>query len=343
MKYWRRKEASGLPILVTGGAGFLGTHLCRRLLRDGHSVVCLDNLLTGTKGNIAGLLHHPNFRFLEADVRDPLYLNVERIFNLACPASPPAYQADPVGTTMTSVLGAYNMLRLAISNGVRIMQASTSEAYGDPLEHPQKETYWGHVNPIGPRACYDVGKRCAESLFFDHRRTFDADIRVARILNTYGGGMRPDDGRVISNFIVEALQDKDITIYGDGQQTRSFCYVDDLIDGFMRLMYSDTDDPGPYNLGNPEEFSIQALAEIVIKLTGSKSKIIYLEKPVDDPRCRRPDIDKAREKLGWKPTTTLKQGLTRTIAHFDSLLSAERTIACQGQKVRYGADAELEV
>ena len=343
MKYWRRKKTSDLPILVTGGAGFLGTHLCRRLLRDGHNVICLDNLLTGTKNNISGLLHHPNFRFLEADVRDPLYINVKRIFNLACPASPPAYQADPIGTTMTSVLGAYNMLRLAISNDVRIMQASTSEAYGDPLEHPQKETYWGHVNPIGPRACYDVGKRCAESLFFDHRRMSNADIRVARIFNTYGGGMQPDDGRVISNFIVEALQDKDITIYGDGQQTRSFCYVDDLIDGFMCLMYSNTDDPGPYNLGNPEEFSIQALAETVIRLTGSKSKIIYLEKPIDDPRCRRPDINKASQMLGWKPVTTLEQGLTKTIAHFDDLLSAKRTSALTGQKIRYDVEAELEV
>ena len=342
MKYWRRKEASDLPILVTGGAGFLGTHLCRRLLREGHRVVCLDNLLTGTRKNIEGLSHHPNFRFLEADVRDPLYLNVGRIFNLACPASPPAYQADPVGTTMTSVLGAYNMLRLAISNDVRIMQASTSEAYGDPLEHPQKETYWGNVNPIGPRACYDVGKRCAESLFFDHRRTFDVDIKVARIFNTYGGGMRPDDGRVISNFIMEALQNKDITIYGDGKQTRSFCYVDDLIEGFMRLMYSNTDEPGPYNLGNPEEFTIQALAEMVIKLTGSKSKIIYLEKPVDDPRCRRPNIDKARRKLGWKPITTLEQGLKKTIVHFDGLLSGERTPALSNQKILQGVEEEFE-
>lgn len=343
MKYWRQKAASNLPILVTGGAGFLGTHLCNRLLKDGHSVICLDNLLTGTKKNIAGLLKHPKFVFHQSDIRDCEYFKVKRIFNLACPASPPAYQADPIGTTMTSVVGAYNMLRLAIRNNARILQASTSEAYGDPLEHPQKESYWGNVNPIGPRACYDVGKRCAESLFFDHRRKANANIKIARIFNTYGGGMQPDDGRVISNFIMEALQDEDITIYGDGQQTRSFCYVDDLIEGFMRLMYSKSNDPGPYNLGNPEEFSIQELAETVIKLTGSKSKIIYLEKPVDDPRCRCPNIDKAREKLGWKPVVTLEKGLKITIAHFDKLLSAEKRRDKKSRKFIHGLAAELEI
>lgn len=317
---------SSHPILVTGGAGFLGSHLCETLLDKGHSVICLDNLVTGTENNIEQLSHHNNFKFINADVREQISLDVEKIFNLACPASPPFYQADPVATTMTSVLGAYNMLNLAISNNARIMQASTSEVYGDPLEHPQKESYWGHVNPIGPRACYDVGKRCAETLFFDHMRALDADIRVARIFNTYGPKMRPDDGRVVSNFIIEALQNKDITIYGDGLHTRSFCYVDDLINGFLHLMYTDTEDPGPYNLGNPEEFSILEFANIIIKLTGSKSKIVHLNEPVDDPHYRRPNIDKAQKILDWKPVIRLEEGLLKTITYFDGILSRAQPV-----------------
>lgn len=309
------------PILVTGGAGFLGSNLCERFLDDGHAVVCLDNLVTGTRQNVERLSQHAKFQFIEADVRNPIDLKVERIFNLACPASPVAYQADPVSTTMTSVLGAYNMLGLAIDNNARIMQASTSEVYGDPQEHPQTEKYWGHVNPIGPRACYDVGKRCAETLFFDHKRTLNADIRVARIFNTYGPRMLSDDGRVVSNFIVEALQNKDITVYGDGLHTRSFCYVDDLIEGFMRLMFSDLTDSGPYNLGNPEEYTILEFAKIIINLTGSKSRIIHLQEPVDDPHYRRPDISKAYNAFGWKPVVHLEEGLKKTIACFEKRLS----------------------
>lgn len=308
------------PILVTGGAGFLGSHLCDRLLKDGKSLICLDNLVTGTTDNLDHLSKYENFTYLNADVRNPVEMDVSLIFNLACPASPPAYQAEPVDTTMTSVLGAFNMLKLAKENGVRIMQASTSEIYGDPNEHPQTESYWGHVNPIGPRSCYDVGKRCAEALFFDHQRVWNTQIKVARIFNTYGPNMRPDDGRVISNFIIEALQNKDITIYGDGLHTRSFCYVDDLIDGFMQIAFSDNDDPGPFNLGNPEEHKIMEIADLIIEITGSRSKKVHCKEPVDDPHFRCPDITKIRETYGWKPSVGLKEGLIRTINYFDCLL-----------------------
>ena len=307
-------------VLVTGGAGFLGSHLCERLIADGHEVVCLDNLFTGTKRNIAPLRDHPRFEFIRHDVTFPLYIEVDEIYNLACPASPVHYQHDPVQTTKTSVHGAINMLGLAKRLKCKIFQASTSEVYGDPNVHPQPESYWGNVNPIGIRSCYDEGKRCAETLFFDYHRQHRLDIKVARIFNTYGPRMHPNDGRVVSNFIVQALRGQPITIYGEGQQTRSFCYVDDLIEGFVRLMATDAFCTGPVNLGNPGEFTIRQLAELVIELTGANSRLEFRPLPADDPMQRKPDIALARERLGWAPTIALREGLTRTIAYFDALL-----------------------
>ena len=311
-------------VLVTGGAGFLGSHLCERLLEQGHEVVCADNLFTGTKRNIAHLLGQPRFEFLRHDVTFPLYIEADEIWNLACPASPIHYQHDPVQTTKTSVHGAINMLGLAKRLRCRIFQASTSEVYGDPRVHPQPEAYWGNVNPIGPRSCYDEGKRCAETLFFDYHRQHGLDIKVARIFNTYGPRMHPNDGRVVSNFIVQALRNDAITIYGEGQQTRSFCYVDDLIEGFVRFIDTPPDFPGPINLGNPGEFTIRQLAEQIISLTGSSSTLVFRPLPPDDPVQRQPDISLAREKLGWEPQVPLAEGLARTIAYFDELLSSQR-------------------
>jgi UDP-glucuronate decarboxylase len=308
-------------ILVTGGGGFLGSHLCERLLADGHDVICVDNFFTGRKQNIEHLIGHPRFELMRHDVTLPLYVEVDEIYNLACPASPIHYRHDPVQTTKTSVLGAINMLGLAKRLKCRVFQASTSEVYGDPAVHPQTEDYWGNVNPIGPRACYDEGKRVAETLFFDYHRRHGIEIKVARIFNTYGPRMNSNDGRVVSNFIVHALKGLPITIYGDGAQTRSFCYVDDLIDGFVLLMNSPAALTGPINLGNPGEFSIRALAELVIELTGSKSKVAYLPLPENDPKQRRPDIALARERLKWQPTVNLHEGLRTTIEYFDQLLS----------------------
>ena len=308
-------------VLVTGGAGFLGSHLCERLLRQGKDVLCVDNFFTGSKRNVEHLLGHPRFELMRHDVTFPLYVEVDRIYNLACPASPVHYQHDPVQTTKTSVHGAINMLGLAKRTRARIFQASTSEVYGDPLVHPQQESYWGHVNPIGMRSCYDEGKRCAETLFFDYHRQHRLEIKVARIFNTYGPRMHPNDGRVVSNFIVQALRGEAITIYGEGRQTRSFCYVDDLIDGFLSLMESDGAITGPINLGNPGEFTIRELAEIVIEMTGSASSLTFLPMPPDDPVQRRPDISLAGTQLGWAPTVALRDGLRRTIDYFDRLLS----------------------
>jgi len=307
-------------VLVTGGSGFLGSHLCDRLVARGDDVVCADNLFTGRKRNIAHLLGQPNFEFLRHDVTFPLYVEVDQIYNLACPASPIHYQHDPVQTTKTSVHGAINMLGLAKRLRARIFQASTSEVYGDPSVHPQTEDYWGNVNPIGERSCYDEGKRCAETLFFDYYRQHKLDIRVARIFNTYGPRMHPNDGRVVSNFIVQALKSQDITLYGDGQQTRSFCYVDDLIDAFIAFMDKDGDLPGPINLGNPVEFTMKQLAEEVVALTGSKSKLAHKPLPSDDPKQRQPNIAKARDLLGWEPKVQLRDGLKKTIDYFDTLL-----------------------
>ena len=307
-------------ILVTGGSGFLGSHLCDRLVARGDDVLCVDNLFTGRKRNIAHLLAAPNFEFQRHDVTFPLFVEVDQIYNLACPASPVHYQHDPVQTTKTSVHGAINMLGLAKRLKARIFQASTSEVYGDPDVHPQTEEYWGRVNPIGIRSCYDEGKRCAETLFFDYHRQHRLDIKVARIFNTYGPRMHPNDGRVVSNFIVQALQNRDITLYGDGQQTRSFCYVDDLVEGFLRFMDTPATLTGPINLGNPKEFTIRELAEAVIELTGAKSKLVNQPLPSDDPRQRQPDIALAKRALGWEPKVQLREGLTRTIAYFDALL-----------------------
>ncbi len=307
-------------ILVTGGSGFLGSHLCERLVARGDDVLCIDNLFTGRKRNVAHLLDKPNFEFQRHDVTFPLYVEVDEIYNLACPASPIHYQHDPVQTTKTSVHGAINMLGLAKRLRAKIFQASTSEVYGDPDQHPQTEDYWGNVNPIGARSCYDEGKRCAETLFFDYHRQHKLEIKVARIFNTYGPRMHPNDGRVVSNFIVQALQNKDITIYGNGAQTRSFCYVDELIEGFLRLMDTPTDVTGPVNLGNPAEFTIKELAELVIELTGAKSKLVRQPLPSDDPKQRQPDITKAKALLSWEPKIQLRDGLTRTIAYFDGLL-----------------------
>jgi UDP-glucuronate decarboxylase len=308
-------------ILVTGGAGFVGSHLCDRLIADGHDVICLDNFFTGRKKNIEHLLGEARFELLRHDVTFPLYIEVDEIYNLACPASPIHYQHDPVQTTKTSVHGAINMLGLAKRLKCRIFQASTSEVYGSPAVHPQTEDYWGNVNPVGPRSCYDEGKRCAETLFFDYHRQHKLDIKVARIFNTYGPRMHPNDGRVVSNFVVQALKGEPITIYGDGSQTRSFCYVDDLVEGFVRLMQSPRDVTGPMNLGNPGEFTIKELAELTIKMTGSRSKLIYLPLPQDDPMQRQPNISLAKERLGWRPTVPLVDGLKRTVAYFDRLLS----------------------
>ena len=306
-------------ILVTGGAGFLGSHLLDRLYAQGHDVICVDNFFTGPKDNILHLINEPRFELMRHDVTFPLYVEVDEIYNLACPASPIHYQHDPVQTTKTSVHGAINMLGLAKRIKAKIFQASTSEVYGDPTIHPQTEDYWGNVNPIGPRACYDEGKRCAETLFFDYHRQYGLDIRVARIFNTYGPRMHPNDGRVVSNFIIQALRGEDITIYGDGSQTRSFCYVDDLIDAFLAMMDKDGI-TGPMNLGNPGEFTIKELAEKVIDLTGSKSKLTFKELPTDDPMQRCPDIAQAKSELGWEPKVKLEDGLVKTIAYFESLM-----------------------
>ena len=306
-------------ILVTGGAGFLGSHLCDRLINDGAEVLCVDNYYTGSRDNIFHLLKSPHFELMRHDVTFPLDVEVDEIYNLACPASPVHYQTNPVQTTKTSVHGAINMLGLAKRTRARIFQASTSEVYGDPEMHPQLETYWGNVNPIGPRSCYDVGKRCAETLFFDYYNQYGTDIRVGRIFNTYGPNMLPDDGRVVSNFIVQALKGEPITVYGDGSQTRSFCYVDDIIESFVRFMTADGPLPGPINLGHPGEFTILELAEIVVRKTGSKSKIKMNPLPVDDPTQRCPDISVAKKSLGWEPKVTLEDGLDRTIAYFKQM------------------------
>jgi UDP-glucuronate decarboxylase len=311
-------------ILVTGGAGFIGSHLCDALLARGNDVLCIDNFFTGPRSNLAHLLDHPSFELQRHDVTFPLYVEVDEIFNLACPASPVHYQHDPVQTTKTSVHGAINMLGLAKRTRAKILQASTSEVYGDPAVHPQPEEYWGNVNPIGPRSCYDEGKRCAETLFFDYHRQHKLRIKVARIFNTYGPRMHPNDGRVVSNFIVQALKGQPITIYGDGMQTRSFCYVDDLVDGLLRLMDSPDAVTGPINLGNPGEFTMLELAQRVIALSGSRSKLEFRPLPQDDPRQRKPDIAKARDLLGWTPRENLEAGLTKTIAYFDGLLTGRK-------------------
>ena len=315
----------GRNIVVTGGARFIGSNLCDRLIRQGHRIVCIDNLFTGTYGNIQPLMNHPNFRFIEHDVRDPLkvYGPVDRIYNLACPASPRHYQRDPIGTLRTCMLGAYNVLELACEKNARVLQASTSEVYGDPEIHPQVESYVGHVNPIGPRACYDEGKRCAETMFFDYRRVHRARIKVARIFNTYGPRMLENDGRIISNFIVQALKDAPITVYGDGTQTRSFCFVDDLLEGLERLMESADEVTGPFNLGNPDERSVQEIASLVRDQAGSQSRIEYRPLPQDDPRRRQPSITKAYDLMGWKPRVALNKGLRTTIDYFTLKIATE--------------------
>ncbi len=310
-------------ILVTGGAGFLGSHLCERLLLEGHEILCVDNFASSSKRNIAHLLGHPRFELLRHDVSFPLYVEVDQIYNLACPASPPHYQQDPVQTTKTSVHGALNLLGLARRTGARLLQASTSEVYGDPACHPQREDYWGHVNPIGPRACYDEGKRCAETLCFDYHRRHQLQVKVARIFNTYGPRMLADDGRVVSNFVVQALTGQALTIFGNGQQTRSFCYVDDLVEGLIRLMHSDDDFCGPVNLGNPSESSMLDLAKLVITLTGSHAALRFAPLPTDDPTRRRPDITLATQRLGWRPVVPLRAGLEKTIDYFRGALPQE--------------------
>jgi len=323
MKNFRKR------ILITGGAGFLGSHLCDRLISDGHEVLCLDNFFTGCKDNIAHLLTNTNFELIRHDVTFPLYVEVDEIYNLACPASPIHYQFDPVQTTKTSVHGAINMLGLAKRIKARIFQASTSEVYGDPLIHPQTEDYWGNVNPIGIRSCYDEGKRCAETLFFDYRRQYNLSIKVGRIFNTYGSRMHPDDGRVVSNFIVQALQNKPISIFGEGNQTRSFCYVDDLIDAFIQFMSTPDTITGPLNLGNPDEFTILELASMVIDLTGSKSELHFMPLPQDDPKQRQPDLTNTKAAFGWVPATALRDGLIKTIYYFESLLKRGEVIRHQ--------------
>jgi UDP-glucuronate decarboxylase len=314
-------------VLVTGGAGFIGSHLCEQLLARGDEVLCVDNFFTATRPNVSDLMSNSRFELVRHDVCFPLYVEVDKIYNLACPASPIHYQFDPVQTTKTSVHGAINMLGLAKRVKAKILQASTSEIYGDPTVHPQTEDYWGHVNPIGPRSCYDEGKRCAETLFFDYHRQHKLRIKVARIFNTYGPRMHPNDGRVVSNFIVQALRNNDITVYGDGMQTRSFCYVDDLVEGLIRLMETGDGVVGPVNLGNPEEFTIRQLAEIVVDITGSASKIVRRPLPTDDPKQRQPEISKAQELLGWRPTVPLRVGLTKTAAYFEELLAREGATA----------------
>ena len=313
---------NSVRILVTGGAGFIGSHLCARLIAEGQEVLCVDNFYTGSRENIAPLLGHPRFELLRHDVTLPLYVEVDQIYNLACPASPVHYQFDPVQTTKTSVHGAINVLGLAKRLKCRVLQASTSEVYGDPEVHPQTEDYWGHVNPIGFRSCYDEGKRCAETLFFDYHRQHKVEIKVARIFNTYGPNMHPNDGRVVSNFIVQALRGQPITIYGEGQQTRSFCFVDDLVEGLIRLMNSPAEITGPINLGNPNEFTIRELAELVLELTGSQSKLDFRPMPPDDPRQRKPDITRAKTQLGWEPTIQLREGLMRAIRYFDHVIQS---------------------
>ena len=320
MDYALRKR-----VLVTGGAGFVGTHLCERLINAGHDVLCVDNFFTGTRDNIIHLIDNPRFELLRHDITFPLYVEVDEIYNLACPASPIHYQFDPVQTTKTSVIGAINMLGLAKRVKAKVFQASTSEIYGDAQVHPQSEEYWGNVNPIGPRACYDEGKRCAETLFFDYHRQLGVQIKVARIFNTYGPFMHPNDGRVVSSFIMQALQGQPITVFGDGSQTRSFCYVDDLVEGFIRLMDSGPEIIGPVNLGNPTEMTVRELAENIIALTGSKSKLIEKPLPIDDPKQRRPDISYAKDKLGWEPSVPLRHGLLRTIEYFDTFLSRQKS------------------
>ncbi|MEM7689881.1 MAG: UDP-glucuronic acid decarboxylase family protein [Pseudomonadota bacterium] len=314
-------------VVVTGGSGFLGSYLCERLVDQGHDVLCVDNFFTGRKANVEHLIGKSNFEIVRHDITFPLYVETSQIFNFACPASPIHYQYDPVQTTKTCVHGAINMLGLAKRTGAKILQASTSEVYGDPAFHPQQEEYWGNVNPIGPRSCYDEGKRCAETLFFDYRRQFNLPIKVVRIFNTYGPRMRPDDGRVVSNFIVQALKGEPITIYGDGEQTRSFCYVDDLIDGIFGLMNTPDEVTGPMNIGNPGEFTIRELAEKVIEMTNSSSKIVSLPLPKDDPKMRRPDITQARDTLGWEPVVKLEQGLVKTIDYFEGLLREDETLS----------------
>jgi UDP-glucuronate decarboxylase len=317
--------SSGKRVLVAGGAGFLGSHLCEKLLTRGYDVLCVDNFFSSTRRNVEHLIENPRFELMRHDVTFPLYVEVDEIYNLACPASPVHYQFDPVQTTKTSVIGAINMLGLAKRVKAKVFQASTSEVYGDPSIHPQPESYWGNVNPIGYRSCYDEGKRCAETLFFDYRRQHNLQIKVARIFNTYGPRMHPHDGRVVSNFIVQALKGEDITIYGDGSQTRSFCYVDNLIDGFLRLMDTSSEVTGPINLGNPNEFTIAELAGLVIELTGAKSKIVREKLPSDDPRQRKPDISQARDVLGWEPNVQLREGVGKTVAYFENLLAQGET------------------
>ncbi len=324
MKQRPQYELLGKRVLVTGGSGFIGSHLCEQLLNQGHEVLCVDNFFTGSRRNIEHLIGNPRFELMRHDVTFPLYVEVDEIYNLACPASPVHYQFDPVQTTKTSVMGAINMLGLAKRLRIPILQASTSEVYGDPSVHPQVEAYWGNVNCIGPRSCYDEGKRCAETLFFDYRRQHNMAIKVIRIFNTYGPRMHPNDGRVVSNFIVQALKGEDITIYGHGRQTRSFCYVDDLVRGMMAMMATDNAVAGPINLGNPGEFSIRQLAELVLEMTGSKSRLIEKPLPADDPQQRCPDITKAQEVLGWKPQITLREGLASTIAYFDDLFTRDK-------------------
>ncbi|MBU4419920.1 MAG: SDR family oxidoreductase [Proteobacteria bacterium] len=320
MKYYDNKR-----ILITGGAGFLGSHLCERLISEGSEIICVDNCFTGTRKNMASLLNNPNFEFIRHDITFPLYIEADEIYNLACPASPIHYQFDPVQTTKTSVHGAINMLGLAKRVKAKILQASTSEVYGDPEIHPQPESYWGKVNPIGPRSCYDEGKRCAETLFFDYHRQHGLKIKVVRIFNTYGPRMHPNDGRVVSNFIVQALSNKDITVFGDGSQTRSFCYVDDLITGLIKMMNSPDEFVGPVNLGNPDEFSVLELAKKITEITGSKSKIVFRPLPQDDPLQRQPDISMAKEKLDWQPVIKLDEGLKKTVEYFDKILTNENT------------------
>jgi UDP-glucuronate decarboxylase len=319
-------------ILVTGGAGFLGSHLCERLLDDGHEVLCVDNFFSSTRMNITHLLDDPNMDLMRHDVTFPLYVEVDEIFNLACPASPIHYQFDPVQTTKTSVIGAINMLGLAKRVKAKILQTSTSEVYGDPIVHPQTEEYWGNVNPIGRRSCYDEGKRCAETLFFDYRRQHNLAIKVVRIFNTYGPRMHSQDGRVVSNFIVQALRGQEITIYGEGSQTRSFCYVDDLIEAIVRMMETPSDVTGPINIGNPREFTIRELAELIIEMTGTKSKIRFEPLPSDDPRQRQPDISRAKSILKWEPKTQLREGLAKTIAYFDTILRKEGALRRESVK-----------
>jgi len=323
-----KKNSNNKIILVTGGAGFLGSHLCEKLLKNKHKILCIDNFLTGSKKNIEHLFKNENFELIDHDITYPMSVEVDQIYNLACPASPIHYQKDPIRTTKTSVIGAINMLELAKRTGARILQASTSEIYGDPEVHPQPESYWGRVNSIGPRACYDEGKRCAETLFFDYKRQHNIEIKVARIFNTYGPGMRADDGRVVSNFILQGLRNEPITIYGDGSQTRSFCYVDDLINGFVTFMDAKPELCGPLNLGNPTEHKIIELAEKIILLIGSKSRIIKKPLPEDDPRQRKPDINIAEREIKWKPLIELEEGLLKTIAYFDQILSEKNEITC---------------